>query len=627
MPVTELTDSDERAAQPPLMRVQLRPHQLTALARCRMFERGPVPLDTFPTLPRMVSSGSLQISVLDAPGGGACEGHVRLRMGIIADTVGSGKSFVALGIIAADKTDACSSGGGVHTVAPEPFVSEYGGNQLVVSVTDLRPEARVCDVSVVVVPHQVCKQWLQYIERVGCLRCLAVYRTAHLQALLDRRTELGAHYDVLLVTNTFYAQCAALMRGCGTRMKRVFYDEADAVALRRGPRIEAAHAWYITATYHNLLHPSGTGFDVGGIRAPSGTAVRAVFDDMYASTPRELMNLLVVKSTDAYVNTSLELAPPTMHNITCLTPTSIYLLNGVVEQHIIDSLNAGDVGGAIAHVAAVGSQENIVALLVDRFTRQLRSLEQRESMTQSVEFDNESEKELELARLRKRREDAEHKMRCIRRRVTEADVCCICYDAIANKAVAPCCSNSFCGPCIMKWIHVAHSCPLCHAPLTHKDILLISEGPQGPPSREPPHPPALRSKYDELDALLGRLFPADGGRPTRAKVLVFSAYDHTFGPVKQVVEARGLTHDCIRGNMNTIGASVQAYKSGSTDVLMINAHNNGSGLNLENTTDIILFHRCPPMVEKQVIGRAQRGGRQAPLHVHSLLYENEALDG
>jgi SNF2 family DNA or RNA helicase len=51
--------------------------------------------------------------------------------------------------------------------------------------------------------------------------------------------------------------------------------------------------------------------------------------------------------------------------------------------------------------------------------------------------------------------------------------------------------------------------------------------------------------------------------------------------------------------------------------------NYGCGLNIEKTTDIIMFHRFDNQAEQQLIGRAQRMGRTEPLKVHYLLYENE----
>ena len=56
---------------------------------------------------------------------------------------------------------------------------------------------------------------------------------------------------------------------------------------------------------------------------------------------------------------------------------------------------------------------------------------------------------------------------------------------------------------------------------------------------------------------------------------------------------------------------------------MLNSRFFGSGLNLENSTDIILYHSMTPEITKQVIGRAQRPGRTQPLNIWNLRYSDE----
>ena len=43
------------------------------------------------------------------------------------------------------------------------------------------------------------------------------------------------------------------------------------------------------------------------------------------------------------------------------------------------------------------------------------------------------------------------------------------------------------------------------------------------------------------------------------------------------------------------------------------------------TTDIIIYHKLDINTETQVIGRAQRYGRKAPLIINYLLYEHEYI--
>ena len=105
--------------------------------------------------------------------------------------------------------------------------------------------------------------------------------------------------------------------------------------------------------------------------------------------------------------------------------------------------------------------------------------------------------------------------------------------------------------------------------------------------------------------------------------MIFSAYENSFTNITPILDKLEIQYDYLKGNGYQINAIIDRYKNGSVKVLLVNTRQYGSGLNLENTTDVILFHKFDTEIEKQVIGRAQRFGRKEPLHVHYLLYENE----
>ena len=59
------------------------------------------------------------------------------------------------------------------------------------------------------------------------------------------------------------------------------------------------------------------------------------------------------------------------------------------------------------------------------------------------------------------------------------------------------------------------------------------------------------------------------------------------------------------------------------DVLLLNANYCANGINLENSTDIVLYHSMNKDRTTQVIGRGQRPGRISQLNVWKLCYDNE----
>ena len=102
------------------------------------------------------------------------------------------------------------------------------------------------------------------------------------------------------------------------------------------------------------------------------------------------------------------------------------------------------------------------------------------------------------------------------------------------------------------------------------------------------------------------------------------------------VKKRILGLDCVEldgGNVAEIEAALRRYKGERSEaalsgprrrrVLLASSMLHGCGLNLENTTDVILVHKLQPDLRSQVIGRAQRPGRTGALRVHQLLFDNE----
>ena len=77
----------------------------------------------------------------------------------------------------------------------------------------------------------------------------------------------------------------------------------------------------------------------------------------------------------------------------------------------------------------------------------------------------------------------------------------------------------------------------------------------------------------------------------------------------------------VIGNRKTRDQSIDNFKNGNARVIFLNSKFNGAGINLQEATDIILYHEMPASTQNQIIGRAKRIGRIEPLHVHHLQLE------
>ena len=159
---------------------------------------------------------------------------------------------------------------------------------------------------------------------------------------------------------------------------------------------------------------------------------------------------------------------------------------------------------------------------------------------------------------------------------------------------------------------------MCKHHLRSKDLMMINTHTEDPEEVPITDFDRTNDKMKNLDIILQHKLHSP------AKVLIFSAYDNTFDSVCNVLDKNKMTYKYLKGNESQIRTTMHSYKNTSDlSCLFINARNFGSGLNLENTTDIIMFHKLDSEIEKQVVGRAQRYGRSQSLNIWYLLHENE----
>ena len=103
------------------------------------------------------------------------------------------------------------------------------------------------------------------------------------------------------------------------------------------------------------------------------------------------------------------------------------------------------------------------------------------------------------------------------------------------------------------------------------------------------------------------------------KFIIFSNYDESFNTLQILFEEEGISYTEIKGNKDIRNKNILNYKTGNIQVLFLNSKNNAAGINLEETTDIILYHQMSEYCETQILGRANRIGRKNKLLVHHLI--------
>jgi hypothetical protein len=631
--IDALTEDSPMAPQPPRRegREPLKAHQLTLLHRCRLFEGGAMPMSLFPSLPAGVATP---------------RSYIRTHIGVLADRVGSGKSRVMLALMAtgapgaAEGAAECAAEGAADSGdggdgSPHYRLHTYGGNKVTLFTQERTRRIRT---NLLVIPHNLMAQWDTYArEYSDVLRYCQVNSRQRVEDVCAAGIET---FDLVIVTGTYYSSLAAVLNTRALKLRRLVFDEVDNINMANSVAVDACFCWFVTASYGNLMYPAGwRGWDARlsasvqravGLKQPG--FARSLFMDLAGTMSREYMRALVIKNTDAFVLRSIELPDPVSTFVRCRTPAAVSVLHGVVDRMILERLNAGDVASAILCVDKdhrCASEDNIVTAVVQKYVRRLHNIDCQLELS-SRWFASEAESASEISRLRRERAEAAHRIECIQTRVRESATCCICLDDIKHKTVTRCCNSAFCFRCIHTWLARQGVCPLCKDPVSPHDLLVIDarveEGdgdPRDVAATEPTcgsdAPGPRHDKLRNLELILRGAAQDAGPKST----LVFSAHAETFTGVIEVLDRLGLRYAFLKGNHNVVNSIVKRYKDGSIPVLLVNVNHYGSGLNLENTTDVVMFHKLDSELEKQVVGRAHRLGRDAPLRVWYLLHDNE----
>jgi hypothetical protein len=467
--------------------------------------------------------------------------------------------------------------------------------------------------------------------------------------------EKAEKLDVILVSATFYNLFALYINRKQYTINRLIIDECNSIKGNRLVEIKRIFTWLITSSIKSMMTNSGyilkqyTDPTYGYIRHNRERTVNStglilnMIKELYENKDENYKLYLV--NRPEYIEQSMSL--PEMKTILVISKDNINIqvLGGIVSHDVLQMLNAGDIDGIITKLdVAVGNENNVIEMITRKYQDELKVKEYELKVATENPKYNPNNETIGVINKRTAISELKKKIACIEERIKTVESCPICYDDFNNPSITPCCSNKFCFDCITMVLHSKPQCPLCKSELNIKNILIISNKSKEEMQNDveiknknkQKQKPILADTYEHKLELLkenaklynkyenmDKIFEINHNNPTK-KYLIFTEYENTLNSkITNILDKWGLTYGRIKGSGIMITNLVNQYKTGNINTLLINSKYFGSGINLENTTDIIIIHKMQTDVEMQVIGRAQRFGRIGNLRVWKLYYQNE----
>lgn len=506
----------------------------------------------------------------------ACQAHFLLEFNtsIYSDLTGYGKTYAMIGLIVRDRMSWDMN----HEYIHENISSVFGhGSIIKKSIIRLKR----FPTTLVVTGPSLIRQWTTSLMNSPSLKTIVISSMKKVMLLEP------SEYDVVLCTAKLYN--SVLEKFPNYAWKRFIFDEPTHVKIQAMRPMYAGFLWFVTATPNLLLYTP----------RKSNSFLHTLFSS-YMDYP--LFKSLIVKNEDQFVKASFDM-PIEHYYHECHQP--IYrVLKDLISEPVLEMIAAGNIEKAIKSLG--GSTSSNIFHLIES---------EKQELLREAEWKMEKYKRLEQDELCKKwstkYQVLQNEVKTLHARLQKEMVegqCHICLQQNVQPVLLTCCQNMFCGACVLRWLQEKTECPLCRTAITPRHMLYIESTPMTP-SLSIVRP--VKTTKTKLEMIVDIIQQYSDGR-----FIIFSCYDETCHLIRNTLRYHQIPFGEVSGTLRKRENCIQNFKENTCSVLFLNSIHNGAGLDLQEATDIILYHPMMECLETQIIGRAQRIGRTSILRVH-----------
>ena len=449
---------------------------------------------------------------------------------------------------------------------------------------------------------------------------------------------------LIVVSSTIIPEFAELVSNMKIYFYRIIFDEAD--SMNRIPsimlmnKINYLYIWLITATYESFLN-------TGKISSPF---LSNIFKDIKRD-PDSLNNILVKTHPSI-----LEQSFCTNFNVEHITYRCIDSIlirrfrHYIADPSVIRDIEEGNVRRAIS---TLSNNEN--ASLIDAIRETIyNNILRKGGVMKRVGPNSTNPTDTEYIIINNRFimnpgnntdvRSAINRLKHFEENVAELEnvECGLCYEiSEVSRVITPCCQHILCTMCLLSYfksnieIDRRPNCPFCRAIIIMSTIQYVSKSSESSESSESPDIDFRTITEDEIISTADKFVKRHIRRNSNiskidqiiriinsnpdGKFLIYSNVSNIYN----IAEDIDVPLHTIGDDSTSITTAIQKYKSNEIRCLFLSPVSMAQGLNLENTTDIIIYESYDMYTMIQIRGRALRLNR-APnlsLRIHELTYE------
>ena len=601
----ELNENDKIIQQNEKIKLKMKPHQLTALYKA-------IDMENNQTINYKITNNHKYNSMIYMLYGRYFNNNniisISTNVGIFGDMVGYGKTLTALGLIATNDLNNIK----INDIYSKNFVNNNSYSYLNISTKNLFLQQNInnfLNTTLIIVPRgPVYIQWLNMIKNYTSLKVLAIDNINFIKKSMPIRNNNNVNeiidyfnsFDIILIKNTTIKLLYSYYGDIITKWKRIIIDEAHDIIRNISIDIKYNYLWLISGTYEDLIK----NFHNYSNNILYSNITKELFNN-------EFINLMLIKNNTNFIKKSFDLPEPIEKYYLCKLSNNINIIKNFITDNILDKINAGDIIGAIKELGGKNEKEDdIIELVLKELKRELFNKEAEKNNINSMDISNET-KLIKLKNIDNEIQQQEEKINNLKERISYISTknCSICMDLITNPIMIEC-THIFCGGCLLKWLKNNRNCPYCRNNINNMNKLIaIVDNNYKEVEKE--------NIYSKEETLLKIIKDKPDG-----KFLIFSKNENSFEKIKHELIINSLNYELLKGNTTHMMNVLNKFKNGDVNIILLNTQYAGSGIDISDATDIIIFHNMGND-KNQAVGRAQRVGRTNNLFIHNLCYSHE----
>ena len=517
-------------------------------------------------------------------------------IGFLADTIESRNSNLLIALI--NESFDSNAAGKITNVQNEKKVM----NTISLNITK-----ECLNITIIVTPNCYLTKWWTLIDNLE-----SYSKSENKMLIIDTKTKLQqinlsnlSNTQCLIIPSSIYDSFYDTHQDMYT-FKRVIYYK-----LERLPKLKFLKSnfkWFISCYINSN---SVNKFFKGDVNL----LIKTIFKDL----DNDVLKKIILETDPKYILNDVDKITINIHEIKCNTLASIYTLNGLVDNVVMNCLNSEDSKKALSMLGEnnILTEQNIIKYMSSNIHSKIKTIETQIDIINKLK-DNSFDKSHRIKCLNDKLEEQQNKLQMLQERIRSQQICFICYEKMEIKTVLKCCSNAYCFECMSKWLHSntenTIKCPMCKTMIDINSHLITNEN-NIMECRNLYEISSENTKLENLQIFL-KFFDIS------KKLVIVCNYDNIIQTIFNIIQDINIIPVILKGTNISINNIIDKFLSTHNSIILSKVNPNNYLFKIKYITDIIFFHSIDDDIQTNILNEL-RINNNCNIDVWCFKHDNE----